>query len=281
MSVSKPMQKRVHHVTPATLTRADPNDPFDVAAKDPLTVSTLSPMSSQTTSETSEETKRKALPSHPKGHRVRPLADVWGAMTQDFLRITDTLTLGDVWLQPIAAMPLNATGNYVNVDFHEIVFAPHIKVHRVSHKMSSEDLLYMLYLTDRFSNYIDGESVDELNYETWYKMKAGKCVAQEGPGATPGMICSYVMVNDPEFSFYLCGGRMGMFFRKINYHSYKNTDPKITKLDNPSMVKCKASRGKFDYMIEARLIPLPANWNSVALRDEEEEGEVVPDTQPL
>ena len=51
-----------------------------------------------------------------------------------------------------------------------------------------------------------------------------------------------------------------MFFRKICYHSYQTGKKDEHKLENPTMMKCCAARGKFEYVIEARLCAIPDGW---------------------
>lgn len=229
--------------------------------KDPLTASNLQ------TQEMMDPSKKKDL--HPKGHKVQDLAEVWNTMDkQDFLRITDTLTLGDVWVQPISCIPVK--GDFCKVTLREIVYAPHIKSRIATCKMSNDDMLKILFLNDKFLGELQG--LDVFTYDDWLNEKAAKCIKAKGRDEVSdhAKIANFILTEDKEFTFYPRfprGANFGMFFRKICYHSYKTngstaiSEQKGTKLINPSMLKCGATaKRKFEYIIEARMFPLPDQW---------------------
>ena len=215
------------------------------------------------------ETASTAAPTHPKGHKVRALDDVWKTMdSQSFLHLTDTTVLSDVWVQPKAVEP--TTGVYANIEFLQIVAAPHIKYRTATSKMSLDDLLKMLYLNDVMQWAIQGPS--RYSYEEWLADKTAAFIKKHGVADSnnKSSLCNFIISEDISFSFYPvfhCSPEMtnttksGIFFRKICYHSYKQADGgEADKIDNPSMMKCCASRGKFEYVFEARLFPLPDTW---------------------
>lgn len=205
------------------------------------------------------KTKSVQAPNHPKGHKVYQLSKVWETMDQQsFLRLTDTLMLGDVWMMPLGASPMNATCAHVTCK--QIVSAPHIKSRIVTTKMATDDLIKILYLCECMQWSMQG--VECLSFDDWMKDKSAACVKVKGveEGTNRALLCNYIITEDREFTFYppfLHG--VGIFFRKTCYHSYK-TDTPGGKMINPAMIKCTATRSKFEYMLEGRIIPLPVNW---------------------
>ena len=195
---------------------------------------------------------------------------------QSFLHLTDTLTLGDVWVQPIGVEPISNA--FANVTFRQIVAAPHIKCRDAVCRMSVDDTMKILYLNECIQWEMQG--IDRMEYEDWVNEKSAKCVKSKGleVGSDRAKLCNFIITEDKEFTFYprFLKGSFGIFFRKICYHSYKTDGKdKSTKLVNPSMIKCSATRGKFEYVLEGRIFPLPEGWFTV-LGDVE-----VPDSQPL
>ena len=197
---------------------------------------------------------------HPKGHKVRDLAEVWKVMdSQDFLHLTDTLTLGDVWVQPTAV--LSSKGAFATVSFKQMVAGPHIKFRDASCKISLDDLTKMLYLNDCVQ--WDLQNLSYLSFEDWMKEKSSICVKAKGmeEGSDRAKLCHFIITEDRDFSFYpsFLHACNGIFFRKICYHSYKSGEDTM-KINNPSMIKCKGTKGTFEYIIEARVFPLPDKW---------------------
>ena len=136
MSYSKPVVKRAKTMDQeSTLTRtvSIPAEEFQtvVEASVPLT------------SSLPESTMKETRPLHPRGHKVRNLSDVWANMDkQTYLHLTDTLTLGDVWVQPKSVEPTKYDNT--TVEFLEIVDAPHIKSRITKSKISIDDLLHKI-----------------------------------------------------------------------------------------------------------------------------------------
>ena len=271
MSVLKPAAKRpnVVNADPSTLTRTTRS--LDLTAVAPT--SHAEEKDHPTSSRPSEASK--SAPTHPKGHKVRQLTDVWKTVdSQNFLHLSDILTLSDFWVQPTDAE--SAGGSFVTVYWKQIVAAPHIKQRDANCKMSSDDLLKMLYLNDTICAELN--QTDHLSYDDWLNDKSAACVKAKGidEGSDRAKLCHFIMTEDPTFTFYPLEGRFGIFFRKICYHSYKVDDKSgKPKLMNPSMIKCCATRGKFEYILEARIFPLPREWYTSDLVTD------VPETQPM
>lgn len=199
-------------------------------------------------------------PTHPKGHKVRNLNDVWANMDgQSFLHLTDTLTLGDVWVQPKFVNSVNATT--AEVTFVEMVDALHIKCREATTKISVDDLCKMLYLNDCLQH--DAQGIERMDYDGWIAEKTACFIRAHGieDSTNRSKICNFIITEDREYTFYPTYFKtlVGVFFRKICVHSYK-TDEGVAKISNPSMIKCCAKGGKFEYILEARYIPLPDEW---------------------
>lgn len=267
--MSKPAkQARLLNQNQVTRTDSVPLLSPHAEVKDPLT-STHPLTQSETVTATTPQT-----PTHPKGHKVRELSDIWKTMdSQSFLHLTDTVMLNDVWVQPCAVEP--TTGIYANVRFIEIVAGPHIKQRTATTKMSLEDLLKMLYLNDVVQCAIEGPA--RYTYEEWLADKTASFIKKHGVAESnnKAALCNFIISEDSEFSFYPSKlYKTGVFFRKICYHSYKD-ETSAVKIINPSIMKCCASRGKFEYVFEARIIPLPDTWWQI----NEDEGAAVPESQ--
>ena len=171
-----------------------------------------------------------------------------------YLHITDTILLSDVWIMPTSVE--HTTFKSAQCQVLEIVNAPHLKFRTAYTKMNLEDLARMLYLADTIQWSMRG--IAETPYEEWLKMKKSSCVRRIGnDGTNLSDLCNYILSEDPDFCLVPASlnNRIGFFFRKMCYHSYKAL-PGGCKRANPGFMKCQTSQ-KFEYVIETRLIPLP------------------------
>lgn len=257
-----------------------------VEGKDPHTAT---PQTSSATSMTKKMNEMKTeMEHHPKGHKTRDLDEIWNVMDkQDFLRLTDTLTLNDVWVQPISVEAQK--GMYASVTFKEIVCGSHIKYRTSTHKMSVDDLLNMLYLSDCLHN--DMRGFMRMEFGDWLNEKTANCIKNKGidEGSNRAKLCNYIITEDREFSFYpsITHGSFGLFFRKICCHSYQSKDD--NKLNNPAIIKCSSTKSSFEYLIEGRLLAIPDDWYtkanplefSMVDRGSMDDTSNLPSTQPL
>lgn len=232
----------------------------------------------QPTQQMSQKTQKKDTPPHPKGHKVRPLQEVWNTMdSQEFLRLTDTIVLNDVLVQPRSVEP--TTNSYAIVTMEEIVVGPSIKNRIAVTRLAVDDLVKMLYLGDSLAYEFRGEP--RPTFDAWISLKTAAFIKANGvdDATNRSKLCNYLLREDPEFSFFPRCFRTnaGIFFRKICHHSYKDEKSKSgtdeDKFINPSMMKCVATRGKFEYIIEARIVPLPANYFHQRDEDDQTVGE--------
>ena len=146
----------------------------------------------QDAAETKEATQR-----HPKGHHVKQISDIWKTMDQQsFLRVTDTLALDDVFIQPIGCHPENKS--IASVDMIQMVDAPHMKFRRTTCKMSNDDLLKLLYLNDLLQWRMRGCAV--LSFEEWLNEKSACCIKVKGveEGTDRSKLCNFIICEDNE-----------------------------------------------------------------------------------
>lgn len=253
MSVLKPVQKK-QKTSEETLNPAMKVSPLDSAEE-----------RSHPTSSAQAEEKTTEKATHPKGHHVKDLSEVWKTMDQQsYLRVSDTLALNDVLVQPIGVHPENKSIS--SVDMIQMVEAPHIKFRRTTCKMSNDDLLRMLYLNDHLQWSMRGCAC--LSFEEWLNEKSAECIKMKGveEGTDRGKLCNFIICDDKSFSFYpiYLHLKFGVFFRKMCYHSYKDDDKSERKMANPAMMKCNAMKSKFEYVLQARIVEIPEDWFDVA-----------------
>lgn len=216
----------------------------------------------------SDPVTMKKTENHPRGHKVRDLDEVWKMMdAQGYLRLTDTLTLGDVWVQP------KSIGEDGVATFAEIVVAPNIKIREASARISADDLLQMLYLNDCLICDMEGQT--RLGFDEWLSEKAQAMMKVHGMDDATNRIkiANFILTEDANFTFYppSCRNVVSMFFRKTCYHSYQHPTNKTNpKVRNPSMMK-RPTRGKFEFVIEARMFVIPEEWRAPLTEKEGEE----------
>lgn len=288
MSSLKPVAKQprlMKKLAPSPLTRAATVDqskvaqqPEDVEEKN-RRIGTLPLRPAPDSATLTMNVPNQKKPRHPKGHIVRDLDETWQSMNgkTEFLNLSDTIKLNDVWVQPMTV--LSSKGTVAEVIFQEIVIAPHVKHREHTCKISLDDLGRMLYLTDCLQ--WDIARVERSSFDDWVAAKENKCIEMKGVDEANdrGKLCEFIMKEDQDFSFYplALNNSCGIFFRKICYHSYKDRSGAI-KLDNPSMMKCVAAKG-FEYVLEARLLVLPQNWIETVYPESSMETEEAPASQ--
>lgn len=273
MSASAPAAKkvRVQGATPAKLELVTPEEnarPTSVSIAD-----------------TSEgKTRRIAIPPSKDGVRVVAISEIKKlCAAQNFLRLADTILLGDLWVQPIAVEP--TTTMYAMVKFVAMLNAPKLQMFLLKTKLSLDDLLQMLYLNDCI--FADFQGLARLDYGEWINEKTSAYVKVEGAenATNRSMLANFIVTQDSEFSFYpKFMKNCGMFFHKLSHHKYSDEDGKFGELENASMIECSAApRGKFHYVLEARCFPLPEKWMDMykTLVESASAEEEVPETQPM
>lgn len=267
MSLSKPVKKqsRISAKTPATtLVPALSQTPQPVLTPEGSDHHITSPLTYTTTPVPAEiRPMMIKRPMHPKGHNVRNLLDVWKNMDEkEFLHLTDTLTLGDVWVQPLSIFV--TTSPCVQVTFRQLVLAPHIKYRDATCKMMIDDVAKMLYLCACLQ--LDMQDLPRPTFDDWIAEKTELFTKVKGIDSANNRaaLCQFLIREDAGFTYYprILKNRFGIFFRKIAYHSYKSEQ--TTKIMNPSMIKCSgAPKSAFEYILEARIFPLPQEWFDV------------------
>ena len=279
MSASKPAKQP--RMQGQSQVRPHPSSGSNVEGND---IRTATPTLSQGEGETMTVTVKK-LPEHPTGHKVRDLEDVWIAFGNEdsFLKMTESGTLTDVWIQLRSVR--RTTTQYTVVDVLVIVFGSRIYFHEAKTRMAVNDIVNILYKNDCLQYRLRG--VPEPTLENWLADKTSACISAHGnvdeDSTNRSVICEFVLKEDKTFTFYPSFGGLqncGVFFRKQTVHGYKNKGDSIETeaegMTNHSLIRCGAPRGKFEYEIQAALLPLPDEWF-----DKIDGIEDVPATQPL
>lgn len=300
MSLSKPVQKK-QHTTPLPpelaqsqsflthVNHVSSGEESTAEEKDLLTTSSIqTPPTEQKRKiaavkkvteavEESVEMRKK----HPKGHRVHSTSEIWTTMdAQPFIRVTDTLLLEDVWFIPLAAS-CDSKNFIANVTMRQYIIAPHIKERVCITKMTTDDLLKVLYLNDNIQSLMQG--VKPLDFDAWKTEKYALCVKKKGIdySKNEANLCNFILGEDLGFTFYprFLKGLFMILFRKTCIHSYKSSQTE--KVSNPSVIKCTAQRGSFEYVIEARIFPLSSDVkDSKTSENVEPDVMEIPDSQP-
>ena len=233
-----------------------------------------------TTTPLPSTTERKSAPAHPKGHKCKTLDEVWANMDkQKYLHLTDTLTLGDVWVQPTGATP-SSTKNVADVSFLQLLASNHFKYRVATSRLSNSDLLKMLFLCDCICSQLDG--CEYPVYEEWLKEKSKEAVGVLGmqDASDEANLANFIITKDKDFTFFPSSlhENFGIFFRKVCCHSYKGLPKDSEKISNPMIIKCKADGGNFEYLLEARLFLLPRGCEFYRRSYETEE---IPESQSI
>jgi len=261
MLLSKPPRKQARQNAQEQVQRTES---VDMEKEHGVAIQEANDLPSTTPSDTMTEMEKKKqkAPSHPLGHKVHALQEVWDLMDQkDFLRLTDTPALFDVWVQPLQVLdPKGAP--YVTVLFNEVVAGPEMKIRQANTKIAADELLLILYLCDKLRLICEGKPFPE--YGAWKNAKTSAFVAVHGveDSAKGGLIADFILTEDETFNFVLANSMMGLFVRKTCYHAYSEEggEEVLSHVINPSMMKCKAKKGTFEYVYEARYLPMPNEW---------------------
>lgn len=261
MSAFRPAkQPRLTGQTQVTRTESvDLSKSLIAEEKNHLTSSSQAPKTQSLITKTMTTTTDEEMkPVHPKGHKVRDVDEVWKTMDkQSYLHLTDTLALNDVWVQPYKV----DEGTSINATVHllQVIAAPHWKTRVTTCKMGLDDLCRLLYLGECLKCDITGK--DKPTYEEWIADKTAIFVKAKGVDVATNRakLCDFVLNEDESYSLNI-NEKVGIFFRKICYHSYKSGE-KGEKMDNPCMIKCQAYKGTFEYVLEARYLSLPEKWD--------------------
>ncbi|MBO7209395.1 MAG: hypothetical protein J6V44_00075 [Methanobrevibacter sp.] len=198
---------------------------------------------------------------HPNGHKVKEFKEVEAALYKtEYLPLSDSTLCGDVWFQPHSIQQEDTS--ILKCVFEELVDAHdmHVAMHQFS--VSADDLLKMLYLTEMIVN--DYYASPREEYEDWFIGKFTEALKEDRSldMANHGALATRIMKN---FSFEIGKGtHFEVYFQKKCVHVYNNA-PEVKK--NFNCVFCKALRGKFEYIIEARIFVLNEDIHASNLGD--------------
>ena len=232
---------------------------------------------------TTTATELRKLPSHPAGHRVRDLEDVWSSFgnEENFLKMCESGNLSDVWIQ---LRTIHKTDTYYpTVEVLCAIFGSQVYFNIMKTRMSIADIANLLYLNDCLQCYLQG--VPPPTFDDWFTDKTVKYINATGDldgSVNKSLIYNFVVQDDRDFTFYpRFLHNVGIFFRKTTVHGYKNKGKPIETetegMPNRSITIEHATRGKFEYEIEGRIFILPDEW-WVKVEGLEED---VPASQPI
>lgn len=274
MSVFVPAKKRIE--TKASVTRTTrelslPRSHSQEEVRDPPTTSST-PL---------QEGVRKRAPRDPRGWKTFVRSTVWNGMVKNnFVQIGDALPWSDVWTQPLEIQGVKTT-DYVDVVCRQIILAPIIFSREVVYKISCEELLALLYLSDK----LKGDAT--AGFDEWVEVKTQKYINAHGSefSESHAHLCDFILREDTSFSFdEIVNGKLMLscFFRKVCVHNYPDGEVPIddTQFNNPAMIKYQAKTGQFEYLYQAQLIPFDYEWIRTNL-DKRAAQEEVPESQPF
>ena len=184
---------------------------------------------------------------HPNGHKVKNYKEVESALHKTaYLPMSDSALCGDVWFQPHIIQEEDAT--VLKCIFEELVDTRDLYASLHEYSVSADDLLKMLYLTEMIMN--DYYSTPREEYEDWFIGKFTEALKEDRTldMSNRGAVAARIMKT---FSFEIGKGtHFEVYFQKKCVHEY--VDAPIEK-KNYNCIFCKALRGKFEYVIEARI----------------------------
>lgn len=240
-----------------------PGTPAPMEEKIPDSTMKQLPMQDETQTTEGATSKRPRAPTHPKGHRVINLPELYASIDKsDFLKYTDSYQMQDMWYQPKCIDMEGKMGLWVTSTFFEMIAAPNIKTREITVKSSCDDILKMCYLADK----IRAEAIAHptVNFDTWYSIKVAAYIKASGDvenAQVQAVVANFILTADPDFTFDLPNScNVSIFFRKMGYHSYSTGVKGEKKVVNPNVLKSKSPKGKMDHVIEARLFLKPVEW---------------------
>lgn len=226
---------------------------------------------SSTTPEPVEEKDHPTTNRHPQGHRVKTMDDVTKfARKNKYLPLAEQMNCGDVYYQPIK---VEVGGkNVLTVTFEELINGDEIKLSEFAYSIAADDLLKMFYLAERFANVY--YSMETEDYELWFVHQYSELLqdCRNLDISDHGMIAEKLLIKHGRNLFIL--GKFSMmevYFQKHCVHEYTGQ----VGIENPNIVKCKSLKGKFEYIIEARVFVLNEKIHDRKL------GDIMGATQPL
>ena len=195
-------------------------------------------------------------PRDPNGHKVKTCTEIiTSSHKTKYLPLADGMNTGDVYFQPCAIHAVNK--NWIDCEMVEYLFGAGIMSLHYVFSIDADDLLRMIYLKDMFCYDLDGES--RVSFEEWLVNVFSEIVKEDAQAdfSDHGMIANFIMSKE-TFNWNISSSPyVQVIFQKRCIHDFKDPQPDIVLHgENPNVVKCKALRGKFEYVIEGRIFTI-------------------------
>lgn len=189
---------------------------------------------------------------HPQGHRVKTIDEVTKfARKNKYLPLAEQMNCSDIYFQPVK---VEVGGkNILTVTFEEFLNGDEVKLSEFAYSIAADDLLKMMYLCERISSVYYSTECDD--YEIWFVHQYSELLEEcrNLDISDRGSIAEKLLMKHGHNLFVLGKfSSMEIYFQKHCVHEYTGQ----VGIENPNMIKCKSLKGKFEYIIEARVFIL-------------------------
>lgn len=222
-----------------------------------------------------EEMKEKKIENN--GHKTRKMDDVLSSCHKSkYLPLADGINTSNVYFQPIEVV--EAKKSWVDVKMREYFLGggliesdePH------TYSMEADDLLRMLYLAEMIT--FDEAGIQRCTLEQWILDNFSKILEEDSHAdySDRGRIATYALKHCEYLKFGVFKNLECFFQKKCIYDFTEVGDNVILHGENLMGIKTKSARGKFEYMIEVRIIasPIYDDEHAVNLKRDLETGNV-------
>lgn len=195
-----------------------------------------------------------------------------------YMRMTDTLNLGDVWFKPVT-VARNTSKFILSVIYTIVICGEKLLMKQHEYKTTAEELLKMIFLAKKSRAYYFGFEFP-TDYSTWFDMEKKAFLANPAAVKGDGSDAAFAEYQISNEDFKLNKGedatQMYILFRKTNRHSYTVASTASYEThENPNSEHCEGSRGSYLFTIESRIMMLP-----IAERGEKKIKDIIPEEIP-
>lgn len=200
-----------------------------------------------------------------------------------YMRMTDTLNLGDVWFKPVT-VARNTSKFILSVVYTIVICGEKLLMKQHEYKTTAEELLKMIFLAKKSRAYYFGFDFP-YEYSTWFDMEKKAFLANPAAVKGDGSDAAFAEYQISNEDFKLNKGedatQMYILFRKTNRHTYTaGSTTSYETYENPNSEHCEGSRGSYLFTIESRIMMLPmAEGREKKIKDILPEE--IPESQPF
>lgn len=220
---------------------------------------------------TAEEKNSPTGSRHPQGHKVKDFKETMSNVRKNkYFPLADSMYGSDIWFQPKGVT--SQEKNIVTCVFEEYVNGENVSLDQFDYVIFADDLLKMLYLAEKIDNvYYNMETED---YELWLvhkyseMLEANRSLDINDHASLARMLIS----KNPEQFILGKQTNLEVYFQKRCVREFTDA-PKSAK--NSNVIKCKSLKGKFEYVIEARIFVNNEDIHSRKL------GDLLPESQAV